>query len=82
MAQIEREEMTPTTICPSCGNKLAVSFKSSPGVTPHYEVWCPVGRCPSEAANQGAQGRTEQEAFAALEKAIEAEENAKPETKL
>ncbi len=55
--------------CPVCNNPLNVERHPD---TPdgYYILWCGVGRCPSTAANDGASGPTEQEAFEQLKRCI------------
>lgn len=64
--------------CPSCECLLALDILGETGA---FFIYCDVGRCPSEAANQGKEGMTETEAFAKLESAIEAEQVAQREGK-
>lgn len=55
--------------CPVCDSPLTVERVK----LDEFQLFCAVGRCPSEAANDGATGETEMEAFKALCKKIDAE---------
>lgn len=64
---------TMTLKCPSCGSEL----KNEPCRIPPADVirlWCSIGRCPSEAANNGATGATIEEALSKLRDAVDEEE--------
>lgn len=67
--------MNPTVLCPACRNRLASRIKLLGDGVSEVEVWCQVGRCPSEAANNGATGKTEALAFSELERLVEEESN-------
>lgn len=54
--------------CPICEHRLAVAC-----VGQSYVVWCGYGACPSGAAEQGAEGPTEDAAIDKLHRLIEVE---------
>lgn len=58
--------------CPMCHNPLDVIH------TPHGVIlYCAIGRCASQAANDGASGETEVKAHIALRDLIESEQDAR-----
>lgn len=59
--------------CPACNNPLRHSLEVSQGGRTKHVVFCGVGRCPSKASNEGAEGATLEEAMERLNKAIESE---------
>jgi hypothetical protein len=59
--------------CPACGNPLRECHQTKDRVTTVF-LYCAVGRCHSQAANDGAYGDTLTEAFDRLDKAVEQEE--------
>lgn len=56
--------------CPACNNPLRHSVEVGEGGASEHVVYCGVGRCPSDAANDGARGKTLDEAMEKLTKAI------------
>jgi hypothetical protein len=58
-------------LCPACDGKLTEAV-----ILTGRALWCANPKCNSVAADVGGEGRTSQEAFAALEKAVEAEREA------
>jgi len=58
--------------CPVCDSPLTVN--TSPGMT---QLYCASGPCPSHASNWGGHGATEQEAYDALVKRVDADQQEK-----
>lgn len=46
--------------CPACGKKLSTGFEMDRN---EFVAWCAHGPCPSTKANDGATGKTEQQAM-------------------
>lgn len=57
--------------CPVCGGHLRFIYERAS--ERRVFMYCSIGRCHSEAANEGAWGLTEREAYDALRKAVDAE---------
>lgn len=60
-------------LCPCCGRPLSTRFELRQGGLSVCVVWCGYGPCESMAANEGAEGKTFDEAIENLDKALERE---------
>lgn len=58
--------------CPVCDHKLQHVIEIDKGRQVHV-IWCSNGPCPSQVANDGAEGCTLEEAFKKLRKNIDKE---------
>lgn len=63
--------------CPVCEKPLDLEKRDVDSLG----LWCAYGPCPSYAANDGAEGATESEAYYELVRKVEAEQEKQPRSK-